>query len=583
MPAPVASSSVTDPSASAPADGAREGKPPRSAFRRRRGRDGGRRAKGPGGQGPAAPGAEANGSLSGVDSAGQSASTGEGADLPVYSSSGLIGLDAGDPARRALKVVVDDDQPKLHKVLADSGLGSRRDMEDLIVAGRVSVNGQPAHVGQRIGPTDQVRVNGRPIRRPPAALPPRVLLYHKNSGEICTRDDPSRRSTVFERLPRIKGARWVAVGRLDFNTEGLLIFTTSGDIANRLMHPRYGWEREYAVRILGRIDDAARETLLNGVQLDDGPAQFSTVEELGGDGANAWYRVVIAEGRNREVRRMFEAVNLTVSRLVRLRFGPVALPRGLARARWIELAAADVVALQRLLKGDEAGRDESREAAGHDDESGWDDEDRFDGEEDPADAIGNYALPEPDETELPPELTDDEWQPSSRDAHLEGITRVVRKGEGPPRAPGQGRRGRGGPRGAAQAFVGPMDHGATPAGDAQPGAGRRSGRGGRGGPAGGGQGPFGPRAGARGASQPGQRSKPQGQRGSGGQGGQGGQGARGATQAGAGPRGQGGRSAGQGGSVGGQPGGGGRSRRGRRGGGGGSGGAGGGPGPQGQA
>src|SRR5690606_12067702 len=149
--------------------------------------------------------------------------------------------------RRGGRKPAGEDQPKLHKVLADAGLGSRRDMEELILAGRVSVNGQPAHIGQRIGANDQVRVNGRTMPRRAVAPAQRVLLYHKPPGEICTRDDPDRRATVFDKSPRLKGARWVAVGRLDFNTEGLLIFTTSGDLANRLMHPRYGWEREYAV------------------------------------------------------------------------------------------------------------------------------------------------------------------------------------------------------------------------------------------------------------------------------------------------------------------------------------------------
>ncbi|MFA7665661.1 MAG: pseudouridine synthase, partial [Burkholderiaceae bacterium] len=235
--------------------------------------------------------------------------------LPVVADAErTVGVDAIENRRSRSSqaaVVPEEDQPKLHKVLADAGLGSRRDMEELIVAGRVSVNGQPAHIGQRIGPNDQVRVNGRPVQRRNLYQAPRVLLYHKPAGEICTRDDPEHRATVFERLPKLKGARWVAVGRLDYNTEGLLIFTTSGDIANRLMHPRYGWEREYAVRVLGRIDDALRTRLLEGVELEDGPARFSAVEDLGGDGANAWYRVVIAEGRNREVRRMFDAVGLT--------------------------------------------------------------------------------------------------------------------------------------------------------------------------------------------------------------------------------------------------------------------------------
>lgn len=400
--------------------------------------------------------------------------------LPVAAGEKAVGLDAVEGRRRRqpgrLELLADEDHPKLHKVLADAGLGSRRDMEDLIISGRVSVNGQPAHIGQRIAPNDQVRVNGRPIQRRNVQQPPRVLLYHKPAGEICTRDDPDHRATVFERLPRLKGARWVAVGRLDFNTEGLLVFTTSGDIANRLMHPRYGWEREYAVRVLGRIDDEARERLLEGVELEDGPACFSSIEDLGGEGANAWYRVVIAEGRNREVRRMFDAVGLTVSRLARLRFGPVALPRGLARGRWVELGAADVAELLRLIReaggeGAATARDPDDEYRPPFDEDAWDD-----GYEDPADAIGNRAEPE-EERELAPHEIDDEWQPSSNNAHLEGITRQVRNGDGLPK-PLRNRRARGrGPTAVVGVFTGPMDHGTGGFGTGigAPGGGRRKG------------------------------------------------------------------------------------------------------------
>ena len=244
----------------------------------------------------------------------------------------------------------DDESFKLHKILADAGIGSRRDMEELILSGRVSVNGEPAHIGQRIGPEDVIRVNGKPVARKRVAVPARVLLYHKPSGEVVTRDDPERRPRVFDRLPAVRGGRWIAVGRLDLNSEGLLIFTTSGDLANRLMHPRYGWEREYAVRVLGRCDDAMRAQLLGGVQLEDGPAQLLDIEDIGGDGANHWYRVLIAEGRNREVRRIFEAVGLTVSRLVRVRFGPVALPPRLSRGRVVELAETDVSRLLAQVK-----------------------------------------------------------------------------------------------------------------------------------------------------------------------------------------------------------------------------------------
>ncbi len=235
--------------------------------------------------------------------------------------------------------------PKLHKVLADAGIGSRREMEELIVAGRVSVNGEPAHIGQRVAPNDQVRVNGKPIARPNAKKPPRVILYHKPAGEIVSHDDPGGRASVFARLPKLRTGKWLSVGRLDLNTEGLLIFTTSGDMANRIMHPRYGTEREYAVRVLGEMDDAQRKSLTEGIELEDGKAAFGSFEYLGGDGSNRWYRVTLQEGRNREVRRMFEAVGVTVSRLIRTRFGDIVLPRNLRRGRWEELDGSLVTAL----------------------------------------------------------------------------------------------------------------------------------------------------------------------------------------------------------------------------------------------
>ncbi|MCC7701684.1 rRNA pseudouridine synthase [Janthinobacterium sp. GW460P] len=231
----------------------------------------------------------------------------------------------------------DDDAPKLHKVLAEAGLGSRRDMEDLIISGRVSVNGEPAHIGQRILPSDHVRINGKLIQRRVSKKPPRVLVYHKPAGEIVSHNDPDGRPSVFDRLPTMKAGKWLAVGRLDFNTEGLLLFTTSGDLANRLMHPRYGIDREYAVRTLGELEEGMRQKLLAGVELEDGMAQFSKIADGGGEGINKWYRVVIGEGRNREVRRMFEAIGLTVSRLIRTRYGAMTLPSGLKRGRWEEM------------------------------------------------------------------------------------------------------------------------------------------------------------------------------------------------------------------------------------------------------
>lgn len=242
----------------------------------------------------------------------------------------------------------DEDTVKLHKVLADAGMGSRRDMEDLIIQGRVSVNGLPAHIGQRIGPTDQVRINGKPVHRKVQTKPPRVIMYHKPAGEIVSQSDPEGRPTVFDRLPKPRQGRWIAVGRLDFNTEGLLLFTTSGELANRLMHPRYGVEREYAVRILGELSQENTAQLKSGITLDDGQAKFLRLSMGGGDGANRWYHVALTEGRNREVRRMFEAVGHTVSRLIRTRYGIFLLPPRLRRGKWEEIEAGGIYNLMKF-------------------------------------------------------------------------------------------------------------------------------------------------------------------------------------------------------------------------------------------
>ena len=303
----------------------------------------GRRRRGRGGRG--AGGGERAASATGEEAQDAGASpptlqvSADGEDIePASLADAALSRDLLERGRKAAKQAELAQSEKLHKVLADAGIGSRRDMEELIIAGRVSVNGEPAHIGQRVLATDQVRVNGKPLARKPPGRPPRVLLYHKPAGEIVTQDDPERRQTVFEKLPKVSGGRWVAVGRLDINTEGLLIFTTSGELANRLMHPRYEVEREYAVRILGEFTEEQRQRLLEGVQLEDGPAKFSKIEDAGGEGANHWVRVVISEGRNREVRRIFEAVGITVSRLIRIRFGAIQLPRSVARGRYYELA-----------------------------------------------------------------------------------------------------------------------------------------------------------------------------------------------------------------------------------------------------
>ncbi len=231
---------------------------------------------------------------------------------------------------------------KLHKMLAAAGLGSRRDMEALIASGAVTLNGRPAQLGERVKPVDVVRVHGRVIHLPWQKTLPRVLLYHKPEGEIVSRDDPEGRPSVFDRLPRLKGQRWISVGRLDFNTEGLLIFTTHGELANRLSHPRYQVEREYAVRILGELTPEQMQRLTTGVELEDGLAKVDSIVAAGGEGANQWYRLVLREGRNREVRRLIEALGLTVSRLLRVRFGPVIMPPRLKRGMLQDLTEAEV-------------------------------------------------------------------------------------------------------------------------------------------------------------------------------------------------------------------------------------------------
>lgn len=249
------------------------------------------------------------------------------------------------PVKRVLLPQVET--PKLHKVLAQAGLGSRLEMEQLILEGRISVNNEPAHIGQRIQFGDQVKVNGKPIRFRIDPPPPRVIAYHKPVGEVVTHDDPQNRPTVFRKLPRLQQGKWQSVGRLDLNTEGLLLFTSSGELANKLMHPRFGLEREYAVRVLGALSNDEKARLLEGVRLDDGMAAFGSIEEGGGEGSNCWYRVTISEGRNREVRRMLESVGHAVSRLIRIRYGAMVLPKGLKRGAWMELDEPDIAALMR--------------------------------------------------------------------------------------------------------------------------------------------------------------------------------------------------------------------------------------------
>jgi 23S rRNA pseudouridine2605 synthase len=248
------------------------------------------------------------------------------------------------PSQLAAKRVLlpDPEAPKLHKVLAQSGLGSRRDLEQAIEQGRVSVNGQVAHTGQRIEQGDRITLDGKLVKVRIAPMPPRVIAYHKPVGEVVTHDDPQQRPTVFRQLPRLPRGKWQSVGRLDINTEGLLLFTNSGDLANRLMHPRFGLEREYAVRILGTLTEEDRSRLLAGVEIDGQAAAFKQIEDGGGEGVNRWYRVVISEGRNREVRKLFEAAGHAVSRLIRIRYGSVVLPKGLKRGVWVDLSPQDI-------------------------------------------------------------------------------------------------------------------------------------------------------------------------------------------------------------------------------------------------
>jgi 23S rRNA pseudouridine2605 synthase len=245
---------------------------------------------------------------------------------------------------RKRRLETDDIEPvRLQKALAYSGVGSRRDADELVAAGKVEVNGKVAEPGMRVGPGDRVRVNGKPVHlRWPDRLP-RVVLYHKPEGELVSREDRAGRPTVFERLPIAHSSKWVAIGRLDFNTSGLLILTTAGELANRMSHPSFEIEREYSVRVLGEVSKEQMSKLTLGIELEDGPAHFEHISEQGGEGLNRWYRVVIKEGRNREVRRMFEHFGLTVSRLIRVRFGNIGLPSRLKRGQYYELTEPEVM------------------------------------------------------------------------------------------------------------------------------------------------------------------------------------------------------------------------------------------------
>lgn len=343
--------------------------------------------------------------------------------------------------RRSTEPVFTEPQ-RLHKVLAQCGYGSLRGLEELIIAGRITVNRQPAEVGQKVGPNDQIRINGELVRlrfAPPRA---RVLLYHKPAGEIVSRADPEGRPTVFDKLPRLGSARWVAVGRLDFNSEGLLLFTTSGELANRLMHPRYEVEREYSVRIIGTLTPEQERALREGVPLDDGVARVTSLSDGGGEGTNHWYKVTLPEGRNREVRRLFEALGLMVSRLIRIRYGVVALPPQLKRGQVIELEAGE---LQQVLQaagmagaGQGGGRDNDN--AGRSQQPGQELADAPDGDEQ-GDFLGNGAdaVPFEDSDEVLDEVDGNRAPPP-----VAQHARIPGSGQSPGQNPGNrpGRRGR---------------------------------------------------------------------------------------------------------------------------------------------
>lgn len=237
---------------------------------------------------------------------------------------------------------------KLQKILADRGLGSRREMERWIAAGRVAVNSVVAGLGLRVKNSDVIEVDGK-VLSPPEAQATRVLIYHKPVGEVCTRHDPEGRPTIFQRLPRLHRQRWISVGRLDINTEGLIVLTNNGELAHRLLHPSFGVEREYAVRVLGKVTPEIVQRLLKGVSLEDGQARFQTITDAGGKGANHWYHVTLSEGRKREVRRLWESQNLTVSRLIRIRFGHFVLPPDLSRGQLRELEADAWQTIVRLV------------------------------------------------------------------------------------------------------------------------------------------------------------------------------------------------------------------------------------------
>jgi 23S rRNA pseudouridine2605 synthase len=410
-------------------------------------------------------------------------------------------------------------------VLAQCGYGSLRGLEELIIAGRITVNRQPAEVGQKVGPNDQVRINGELVRLRFAAPRVRVLLYHKPAGEIVSRADPEGRPTVFDKLPRLGSAKWIAVGRLDFNSEGLLMFTTLGELANRLMHPRYEVEREYSVRVMGTLTPEQERQLLEGVELEDGPARVLALADGGGEGANHWYKIVLPEGRNKEVRRMFETLGLMVSRLIRTRYGVVNMPPQLKRGQMLELQGEELDTLLKAVAmpfGE--GRDDPSEESRPGNNGGERDASQ-DGEVD-----GNRGTYGPDAEAPISEVDGNRAPPPGNHA-----PRDPNRGRPPGAAAPSGsnrRGGRGGTAGGSAGGAGSRGGSAGGrgggsggrAGGPVPGGrgGRGGGRGGRGGPGGsggsGGHGGGGGRRGGRGGPGGGGAGGP----GSGGAGGQGG-------------------------------------------------------------
>tara|TARA_R110001583_G_scaffold2068_5_gene15271 strand:+ start:15374 stop:16456 length:1083 start_codon:yes stop_codon:yes gene_type:complete len=274
----------------------------------------------------------------------------KGAKIEPKKGAGKGGKLVEKPVKVDFQKATVKDSEKLQKVLARAGKGSRREIEAMISAGRVSVDGNNAYLGDRVDGTEQIRIDGHQVKLTAQEDDLcRILMYNKPEGEMCTRKDPEGRITVFDRLPPLESGRWVAVGRLDINTSGMLLFTTDGELANRLMHPSQKVEREYAVRVFGEINEAMLQTLRAGVKLEDGMARFQKITYRGGEGRNHWFHVVLSEGRNREVRRLWESQEVQVSRLIRVRYGDMEMQRQLPLGGWTELGLKEVNYFRKLV------------------------------------------------------------------------------------------------------------------------------------------------------------------------------------------------------------------------------------------